>query len=297
MSIPIVADNGSGRAVTPGRSCADGGTGAYWHHEYGVELPAGRFAAGPSEALVHLDVHSDTERFPNVDGPYPGGANPAGFLQGSESHASLLNDRGSVKLRLTSGTCAAPTLTFDGSTAAGAGTWAVDSGSGAYRSITGSGAFTVQAGVDPGADNPLNLNLSGNLTVPTPALGVTVVRTYWGGLGTDYVSRRVSVVYRITNTGPGDSFGVRITALTNPTNGVTPFATAPIALGDLASGESAEIVVRHQLGLLAPCALVILGCNFETRFTVSMPDALDIAGPALGPVTVAVKAPTLPPPL
>lgn len=296
ISITVAANNGSGRAVTPGRSCADGGTGAYWHHEYSAAVPAGRFGARTAEALVHLDVHSDRERFPNVNGPYPHGANPAGFLQGEESHASLLNDRGSVKLRLRSGSCAAPSLTFDGSVAAGVGTWAVDSGSGAYRAIAGTGTFAVSAFVTPGADNPLTLDLSGSLTVPSPALGVTVVGSYWGGLGTDYVSRRVSVVYRITNTGPGDSFGARITALTNPTAGVTPFASPPITLGDLAAGESTDIVVRHQLALLAPCSLVILGCNFQTRFTVSMPDALDNPGTP-STVTVSAKAPTLPPPL
>jgi hypothetical protein len=295
VAISVEAINGTGRSVTPGRACEDGGAGAYWHYEYGGVVPAGRFGAQPAEALVHLDLHSNLQRFPNVDGPYDPGSDPRAFLQGVESHASLLNERGSVKVRLASGTCGAPTLSFDGSDAGGAGTWEVVSGTGSYREIAGSGTFSLEAEVNPGADNRLALDLDGELVIDEPSLQVEVVQTYWGSLGTDYLSRRVSVVYRITNQGPGDSYGASITGLTNPTPGVSPLTGTPIPLGDLAAGESRQLTVRHQLGLLEPCALVILGCRFQTQFTVDLPDALD--APHLHTATVPARAPDLPPPL
>lgn len=303
LQASIDADNGSGRRVTPGRSagpgCTGDGAGAYWHYDYGTELDAGNLGGFPdilAEALVRLDLHSQVEQFPNVEGAYPDGT--TAYLQGSESRASLLNDRGGVNVRLVSGSCSEPTLTFDGSTAAGSGTWSVapGAGTGAYEGITGGGTFTMTAEVNPGADNALSLDLAGSLEVPAPSLDVEVVTTFWGGLGTDYLSRRVSVVYRVTNTGPGDAYGARVTALTNPTRGVSPIGLAtPIPLGDLASGESTEFTVRHQLGLLSPCALVILGCRFDTRLTVQLPDALDT--PHAFSETVGAQAPTLPPPL
>jgi hypothetical protein len=52
--------------------------------------------------------------------------------------------------------------------------------------------------------------------------------------------------------------------------------------------------VRYQLGLLQPCAAVILACAFATTLTVDLPDALDV--PHLSSKTVQVKSPALPPP-
>lgn len=300
-AVTIQAGNGSGRSVTPGRPCDDGGTGAYWHYEYADDVAATAILGGqPAEGLVHLDLHSDEQRFPNVAGdPYPDGANPTAFLAGTESHASLLTDRGSIKVRLSSGDCDAPTLAFDGSTASGSGTWTVDTGSvsGAYRDVTGSGTFALRsAEVNPGADNAIDLRLDGSLTVPEPALQIEVLSTYWGQLGTDYLSRRVTVVYRVTNVGQGDAFGARITAVTDLTAGTTPFVNLPADLGDLRAGESREFRFRHQLGLLTgPCKLVLLGCVFQTRFTIDLPNAFDQSH--LFTATVTSKAPTLPPPL
>lgn len=300
VAMSVDSDNGTGRVVTPGRSCDDGGAGAYWHYEYGDELPSSPVSARPTDVQVHLDLHSDEQRFPNVSGdPYPNGTNPTAFLQGNESHASMLTERGSVKLRLASGSCDSPTLAFDGSNASGSGTWAVDPNAvtGAYEGVTGNGTFTiVNAEVNPGADNDLRINFNGSLTVPNPSFKVEVVRTYWSGLGTDYLSRRVTVVYRITNTGPGDSYGARITGITDLTTGVTPMIGTPIEIGDLRAGETYDIQFRHQMSLLSgPCKLIILGCVFQTRFNVSFPDAFDQPHAFTG--TVTSKAPDLPPPL
>ena len=300
VSMSVDADNGTGRIVSPGRACNDGGAGSYWHYEYGDELPSSPISSKATEVRVHLDLHSDEQNFPNVSGdPYPNGANPTAFLQGNESHASMLTERGAIKVRLSSGSCTSPTLAFDGSQASGTGTWAVDPNavSGAYEGVTGSGTFNlINAEVNPGADNDLRINFSGSLTVPSPSFQVQVLRTYWAGLGTDYLSRRVTVVYRLTNTGPGDAYGARITGITDLTTGVTPMIGTPIDIGDLRSGESYDIQFRHQMSLLSgPCKLVILGCVFQTRFDVSFPDAFDLPHAFNG--TVTSKAPTLPPPL
>jgi hypothetical protein len=308
-AVVVDATNGTGRAVTPGRSCddvggegpEDDGAGAYWHYEYGAPVTgSSRLGNQPTEVLVHLDLHSDQQQFPNVSGdPYADGVNPTAFLQGSESHASYLTDRGSIKVRLTSGSCASPTLAFDGSTASGTGTWAVDAGGGegAYRDVTGNGTFSIGgAEVNPGGDNALQLTFNGSFTVPNPGLQVEFLGSYWGGLGTDYLTRRVTTVYRITNNGPGDSYGGVVTGITDLTSGITPMIGTPIALNDLRAGESQELTFRHQMSLLTgPCKLLILNCQFDTRFDVNLPDALD--NPHSLTATVHGTAPTLPPPL
>jgi hypothetical protein len=292
--ISVSAVDGAGNSTTPGRSCDDGGAGAAWHYDYGAALAANAFSSLNSEARVHLDVHSDTQRYTNSSGAYLPGS--TAFLQGSESHLSILNQRGSVKVRLASGSCAAPTLAFDGSIASGAGTWVLDGGTGAFRDITSpGGTFAFTAEVNPGGDNALQLALDGGFTVPEPSLGLEVVRTYWGGLGTDYLTRRVTVEYRITNTGPGDAFGAVLVSTGSPTNGVTALGPTPQPLLDLQAGQSQLVKVRYQLALLAPCNLVLIDCPFQASATVNLPDAFDT--PHVLSATVATRAPSLPPPL
>jgi hypothetical protein len=295
LAISVNAVDGTGNSTTPGRSCADGGAGASWHYDYGALLAPGPLAPAGSEARVHLDLHSDTQRYTNSSGVYAPG-NTA-FLQGNESHVSILNQRGSVKLRLISGTCAAPTLTFNGSNASGAGTIQLDSGTGAYRDIGVTGTFNIgNAEVNPGGDNALSLSLNGQFTLPDPSLKVEVLRTYWGGLGTDYLTRRVTVQYRITNTGPGDAFGATLQSSSSPTAGVSPLGPTPQPLFDLPSGASQVVQVRYQFSLLTgPCQLILFNCQFNSTLTVNMPDALD--GAHVLSATVPAKAPALPPPL
>jgi hypothetical protein len=294
-SISVSAADGAGNSTTPGRSCADGGAGASWHYDYGAKLAANSFSKLDTEARVHLDLHSDTQRYTNASGAYLPGT--TAFLQGNESHLSILNQRGSVKVRLRSGDCGAPSLTFDGSFASGSGTWSLDSGTGAYRGVTSSGgSFSLgTAEVNPGADNALSLALSGTFTVPDPSLKLEVVQTYWGGLGTDYLTRRVTVVFKVTNTGPGDAFGAVFQTHGSPTAGAVPMGPVPQPLFDLPSGASQIVKVRYQLGLFSPCFLIILACKFQASATVDMPDAFDI--PHVFTATVPTKAPSLPPPL
>jgi hypothetical protein len=210
-----------------------------------------------------------------------------------------------VQLRLKAGSCAAPPLSFDGTTVAGSGTWTIDPNSttGSYHPLpanpsTGSGTFTLNLGVAPGADNPWTLTLNGNISVPQPSLKIEVVSTSWGNLGLDYATRRPTVTYRITNTGPGDTFNPVLTAATPNTYGVTQIAgQVPMALPDLAHGDSTLVSVRYQFALRSPCQGVILGCTFKTTLAVSMPDVLDKATSPPPQVTTTQKAPTLPPPV
>jgi hypothetical protein len=112
----------------------------------------------------------------------------------------------------------------------------------------------------------------------------------------DYATRKPTVTYRITNTGPGDAFGVTIADYFSNTPGVTPAVRPePQPLGDLASGESTLLNLRYRFELLQPCQVVILGCNFQTTLVVNMPDALDVNQPKAA--AVAATAPLLPPPL
>jgi hypothetical protein len=301
LTVSVSGVNGVDRIQDPGRRCADGGSGEYRHASIDAPLPitpnAVISASLPAVLRGSFDVHHDGSEI--VGAPISPAANQA-FLQGSESHVTLSNQRGSVQLRLTSGTCASPTLAYDGTTVSGTGAWTVDplSTTGSYRNTTGSGTFALSLGVAPGADNPWNLNINGGITVLQPQLLIEVIGSSWGNLGVDYVTRRPTVTYRITNTGPGDTFNPVLTGATSPTHGVSTLGVVPQALPDLQSGQSTIVSVRYQLALLGgPCALVILGCQFDTTLSVSMPDVLDKADSPPPSATVHVRTPDLPPPL
>lgn len=296
-----VTGTGGGRSDTPGRACADGGDGASWHYDYRGDVPDGTLNARPAELRVHLDLHSDLVRFPHADpdalgdAAPPPEAGPAAFLAGTESRATFADDRGTLQVALTSGDCDAPTLDFDGHTAQGSGTWTVRRGTGGYEGASGNGDFGVTADVDPGAANDLTLDLAGDLDVRRPSLQAEVVTTFWGGLGADYLTRRPSVVYRIVNAGPGFAYGAELVETASPTDGAEALGPHQQALGDLAPGDEAFATVRYQLGLLEPCDLVVLGCEFDTEVTVTLPDVLDDV--VEDTATVPARAPDTPPPL
>ena len=325
LTISSSGSNGAGRIVDPGRRCADGGSGQYRHVGIDSALPTPPTSPNavisanlPGFIRGSFDVHHDGDEV--VGQPITPAANQA-FLQGTESHVTLSNQRGSVQLRLTSGTCAAPTLSFDGTTVAGTGSWTIDPNSttGSYHPTapnpsTGSGTFTLSMGVAPGADNLWALTLNGDITVPQPKLKVEVASTSWGNLGVDYVTRRVTVVYRVTNIGTGDAFDTVATEASTTTPGVKAMGPVPQKLGDLAHGESTTFTVRYQFSLIelslnvgttivgqgligGPCTLVILNCTFSTKVSVSMPDVLDKADVPAPSQTLQVTAPTFPPPL
>lgn len=295
LNIEATGTNAVGRIHSPGRRCADGGSGQYRHSSIEAPLPAGKLGNQTGNVRGSFAVHHDGDE--PVGTPLTGAAATA-FLLGTESHVTLTTERGAVQLRLASGTCASPSLAFDGTTASGSGTFTLDAKgtTGAYRGATGSGTFTMGLGVAPGADNPWRLATTGSLSVLQPVLLVEAVGTSWGSLGVDYATRRVSVTYRVTNTGPGDAFRATVDSTSSSTGGVTAMGPTPQVLGDLPAGQSTTFTVRYQLGLLSPCALVILGCKFTTRVTATLPDALDKGTPVTSPA-IAVRAPDFPPPL
>jgi hypothetical protein len=292
LSESASGNNGVGSIVNPGLPCP-GGEGNYRDYLLTTTVPGGVVSNLPGNLRANLDVQHD-----GVEPPV-GPVTTNAFLLGHASHATFSNQRGAMQLELSSGTCAKPTLPFDGTTVSGSGAWSIDPGSdgntGSYRQATGSGTFTLRADVAPGADNPWSLVLKGSMAVLQPLMSVTVVNTFWGNLGLDYAVRNVSVVYRITNTGLGDSFGDTLTASSSPTAGVTPLGITPQPLGDLAAGASTTVTLRYHLSLLAPCVLVILNCNFNSTLTATMPDALDV--PSTQTASAPATAPALPPPL
>ncbi|MGH9273832.1 MAG: hypothetical protein ACRDZU_04215, partial [Acidimicrobiales bacterium] len=313
----LISTSGAGR-IDPGLSCTEGGEGGYWHYDYEAPLASG-VITGPTNPLLgtqrlHLDLHSEERIVRATPGePLPAGA----WLQGTESAVTFSNQRGTVRMDLRSaegdgGSCdSAHTLGFDGITATGGLTWEITETTGSYREAEGAGTATLRADVAPGADNPGQIDVAGNIAVLQPSLKLEVVDTYWAFLGAHYLIRYVTVIYRVTNDGPGDAFNVRLTAASSPTVGVQlvgplPFNTSTQSLGpipqhlaDIPAGQSE--IVRLRWGLPnpsgdPPCNFIILGCKFDTTLTFEMPDALDVLG-APKVATVQAKAPDFPPPV
>jgi hypothetical protein len=315
FTVDLDGSRGTG-TIDPGESCDEGGDGGYWHYDYEAPLPAGVITGAQStlngSARVHLDVHSEDKVVRATPGePGPGEA----WLQGTESTITFANQRGTVGMRLASdggAGCETPhSLAFDGITVSGAGTWEITEATGSYRQAVGDGTATFTAAVAPGADNPFDVAMTGDIAVLQPELQVEPIDSYWAFLGAHYLIRRVTVVYRVTNVGDGDAFGVRLTAASSPTQGVKligpiPFDTAvsglgpvPQHLGDLPAGASEIVRLRWELPNPSgdpPCGLVILGCEFDTTLTFSAPDALDVVE-APQTATVHAKAPDFPPPV
>lgn len=319
FSTAFSGDHGTGR-IDPGDACAEGGDGGSWHYDYEAALPAGIVTGDdnplPGSLRLHVDLHSEDLVVRATPGePSPGAA----WLEGTESTATFANQRGTLTMPLTSapdaagGGCdTARTLQFDGTTATGGDLrWRIAAATGSYRDASGTGSATLEAAVAPGADNAFSLSMEGDVAVLQPSLELDVLDTYWAFLGAHYLKRRVTAVYRVTNAGPGDAFGVRLTAASSPTAGVKligpiPFDTSttslgpvPQHLGDLPAGASEIVRLRWQLPVPSgdpPCGLVILGCEFDTTLTFDLPDALDVVE-APRNATVVVRAPDFPPPV
>ena len=304
LSVSLTGTNGVGRIMVPGRTCADGGTGAYRHYSIDTALPGGVLSQLTGTLRGSFDVHHDGPEPPVA--PAAGGA----FLLGDQSHVTFTNYRGAVQLILHGGQCGGTTfpltfsadghqISFGTSATPASGSWDVSTTpgttNGAYRSATGSGTYKLTAGVAPGADNPWTLQLSGNISILEPNLKATVASVFWGNLGLDYAFRIVSVTYTITNSGTGDAFNTSLVSTSSPTDDVIPMGPQPQALGDLLAGQSTQVTVRYQIGLLSPCTLVILNCHFTSVVNMSGPDALDVPGNFSS--TLPVTAPNLPPPL
>jgi hypothetical protein len=293
LAIAVSGDDGVGTSLAPGVSCANGGTGASWHYDYTGSVPAGRFSSLPADLRLHLNLHSEADSLI----PTPTYSNA--FLLGEQSEVWLSNPRGAVRLvmKAGSGTCADKPLGFDGTTVTGVGSWRVVSGSGSYRNTTGFGDFSLSADVAPGGDNPYSLQLEGDIAVVKPSITAQAIGASWGNLRLNYLSRVVTVAYRVTNTGPGDSYGPRVTGVTALTPGVTP-QLAPgqtLQLGDLPAGQSATFAISYRLGTGSPpCTAVVVDCTFTSRLTFEVPDALDQPLSPAPTATLTTTAPLLP---
>lgn len=327
QQLQTAVSNTSGTGlIDPGLSCDEGGDGGYWHYDYEAALEPGVITGAenplPGNLRMHLDLHSEEHIVRSQPGEVPAPSQSA-WLQGGDSAVTLSNQRGTVTLELRStngGDCTPPHgLTFDGLQASGPATWEITDSTGSYRDAVGDGTASFSASVAPGADNAWDLSLDGDIAVLQPDLQLEVVDTYWAFLGTHYLARIVTVIYRVTNTGPGDAFGVWLTEADSPTQGVEligplpligdippewaqdPEAIGPVPqyLADLPSGDSTIVRLRYKLPKPSgnpPCHFIILGCEFESTLTFDMPDALDVVE-APKSATVDVSAPDFPPPI
>ncbi|MGW6710339.1 hypothetical protein ACWGDE_36360 [Streptomyces sp. NPDC054956] len=239
-------------------------------------VPAGQFSSLPGRLAFDLPVSI-------------GGAHAA--LRGNDGRVTLTNARGTLTLALSSGSCATPTLSYDGFTIGGTGTWTVLSDStpgNSYRQATGSGTFRIlDAGISIGAGQPWTLQLSGSVNPLQPAVTVTH-RAFWGS-PFNYLSRTLGVEYRIRNTGPGDAFGVVLDDADTSSAGVTRIGPVPQAVGAVPAGSERSVVVRYRV-----CGIAVIGCRFTADVRLAVADALDAGGPASFPRTVQV--PVLPVP-
>lgn len=214
-----------------------------------------------------------------------------------QSHVALSNQRGVVRLGIDAGSCDEPGLVWDGTVASGSGTWQVDptGTDDAYRQATGAGTFNTSLTFAPGNDTPWSLDLTGTLSVLPPGIQVELIRSYWGRLGADYAGRVVTVVFRITNTGPGDAFHV---LLEEPEAGpgITPIEYRPTHLGELAPDESIDVTIRYRLGLDEQGHRPQLTRRtFLTTLNLRLADALDTVRDVA--VEIEAVAPAYPPPL
>ncbi|MFI1100768.1 hypothetical protein [Streptomyces melanogenes] len=259
----------------------------------GVVTSAAGCPSGPLDTTRHLTgdtalnpgVFSSLASQLSVDLPFRVGGTQAA-LPGGEARVALSNARGTLSLALTSGDCTTPTMSYNGTTVSGSGTWTVvpdTAPANAYRGATGSGSFTVTSDVTPGTGRLWTLNLTGNVTLLQPQVAVTQ-RAFWGGIG-NYFSRTLSVEYRIRNTGPGDAFGVRLIDALPTDSRITRIGPVPQTLGAIPAGGSARAVVRYRV-----CAI---SCRFTATTQTFLTDALDANGHT-ETVPVAVGVPITP---
>ncbi|WP_327251967.1 hypothetical protein [Streptomyces sp. NBC_01244] len=239
-------------------------------------VSAGLFSSLPSQLAFDLPVSV-------------GGTQAA--LRGDDGRVTLTNARGTLTLKLTSGSCAAPSMSYNGTTVSGTGTWTVlpDAAPGnSYRQAIGSGTFSiVNTGISVGGGRPWTLNLMGSVDPLQPTIAVTH-RAFWGGPFA-YLSRTLSVEYRIRNTGPGDAFGVVLNDAATSSPGVTRIGPVPQAVGSVPAGSERSVVVRYRV-----CGIAAIGCRFTANVQLTVADALDAGGPASFPRTVQVPVVPVP---
>ncbi|RSS40460.1 hypothetical protein EF912_32260 [Streptomyces sp. WAC07061] len=249
-------------------------------------LTDGRLLTG--SASLNPGVFSSLPSQLGVSLPFRVGA-PQAALPGDDARVALSNARGTLTLALEAGTCSSPTLSYNGTTVTGSGTWTVipdSTTANAYRGATGTGSFTVTADATPGTGKLWSLDLTGPVSLLQPQVAVTH-RAYWGGLG-NYLSRTLSVEYRIRNTGSGDAFNVKLLDAPPTGPGITRLGPVPQTVGSIRSGATASVVVRYRV-----CGIAVVGCRFTADTQTSLTDALD-GNPHTETVPVTVQVPIAP---
>lgn len=268
LNVSVSAANGTVTALAA--DCTSGPLTATRRITGSQSVPAGVFSSLPGQLAFDLPVSV--------------GATQAA-LRGTDGRVTLTNARGTLTLALSSGSCAAPSLSYDGVKVSGPGTWTVvaDTTPGnSYRGATGSGTFgIVGTDVTVGGGRLWKLNLMGSVDVLQPTLAVTH-RAFWGG-PFNYLSRTLSVEYRIRNTGPGDAFDVVLNDAATSSPGVTRLGPVPQAVGALPAGSERGVVVRYRV-----CSIAAIGCRFTSDIQLTVADALDAGGPVSFQRTVQV---------
>lgn len=271
-----VSGSGTAGVVTSGPGCPSGPLTATRQVTGGTPLNPGVFSSPASLLSVSL--------------PFRVGATGAALPDG-EGRVTLANTRGSLTLALTAGSCDGPVLSYDGTRVTGSGSWTVapdaDTAN-AYRGASGTGSFTLTSDVATGTGRQWSLNLTGNVSLLQPQVAVTR-RAYWGGVG-NFLSRTLSVEFRIRNSGTGDAFGVTLVDALPTGSGITRLGPVPQTVGAIPAGGSAAVVVRYRV-----CGIGVVGCHFTAATQTFLTDALD-ANAHTETVPVAVQVPVTPVP-
>ena len=264
------------------RTCRDGSSNSR-RLQATAPVQSGVLGRVPGTAGLNLDVAAATAT--------------SSYLGPDAGQLAVTTERGELVLTLTAGTCAAPALTGTTRQVSGSATWAVDAArtTGGYAGATGTGTSTLAAELEPGARNAWSLGLGGELTVLQPTIAITWVRSYWGRLGAGFTGRRATVVYRVTNTGPGRTYGAALQAVGSPVDGITAPNFTPIRLGDLRPGESTDLTVHFKLDAKGAQGPLVTRRELRTSLTYLAPDVLD-QGSARS-VDVTVLTPSYPPAL
>ncbi|MFE2310064.1 hypothetical protein, partial [Streptomyces sp. NPDC059411] len=224
QSLNVSVSNTNGNVTSVGSDCTSGPLAETRRVTGSQSVPAGVFSSLPSQLSFDIPVLL--------------GATQAA-LRGTDARVTLTNARGSLTLALSSGSCAFPSMFNSGTNVSGSGTWTVvaDTTPGnSYRQTTGSGTFNLNTGIAVGAGGAWTLQLFGTVSVLQPALTVTH-RAFWGG-PFNYLSRTLSVEYRIRNTGPGDAFDVALTDALPTTPAVTRLGPVPPTVGAGGAGPA-----------------------------------------------------------
>lgn len=273
--LSVSASNTNASVTSTGSDCTSGPLTETRRVTGSQSVPAGVFSSLPSQLAFDLPV---------LVGP------TQAALRGSDARVTLTNARGTLTLALSSGSCAAPSLFNNGTNVSGSGTWTVvaDTTAGnSYRQATGSGTFTLSTGIAVGGGGAWTLQLLGTVGVLQPTLAVTH-RAFWGG-PFNYLSRTLSVEYRIRNTGPGDAFGVALTDALPTTPGVTRLGPVPQTVGAVPAGTEKAVVVRYRV-----CGIAAIGCRFTADVQLHVADALDAGGAVSVQRTVQVPVSPVP---